>query len=140
MKVRDDIGVKPCPRSLVPKIVKAWGLEDEILDPAYLHVIAHDDKEIIGMVTIFAMHPIKPVAHIIEHMRWKPGLSTRRILECAYAAISKISTMTQLMGYSRKKDENFFKKLRDLGVIRRIGKQSSGFDTMVTAWETKRPT
>jgi len=139
LRVRHDIDIKPCPPRLVERIVKEWGLEPEILDPAYRHIIAHDDKEVLGLVTVFGMHPVKPIAHIVEHMRYRPGLSARRILETAYAAITKVGEMTQLMGYSRKHDDKFFKTLRKLGAIRRIGMQRSGFDEMVTGWETKNP-
>ena len=139
MRVRHDIDIKPCPPRLVERIVKEWGLEPEILDPAYRHIIAHDGKEILGLVTVFGLHPVKPIAHIVEHMRYKPGLSARCKLEIAYSAIDKISQLTQLMGYSRRHDRKFFDKLRREGIIRRIGLQSSGFETFVDAWETRKP-
>ena len=139
MRVRQDIDIKPCPPRLVERIVKEWGLEPEILDPAYRHIIAHDGKEVLGLVTVFGIHPVKPVAHICEHVRYRPNLSPRSKLEIAYSAIDKISQMTQLMGYSRRHDRKFFDKLRREGLIRRIGLQSSGFETFVDAWETKRP-
>jgi hypothetical protein len=41
-----------------------------------------------------------------------------------------------MIGYSKRNDFNFFKKMQKLGVLRKIGKQRTGFNEMVTAWET----
>jgi hypothetical protein len=95
-------------------------------------------KELIGVVTAFHLHPGKMVALVIEHMRWKPGLSARATVEAALEFLRQIGENIQLIGYSNTTDYKFFDKLRKCGRLRRIGKQQSGFAKMVTAWETPK--
>jgi hypothetical protein len=104
----------------------------------YNWIIIYDENDAIGLVSVFPQHPVKDAGIIIEHMRWNPRMSNRRIMEAAYTFGTAVPTKYKkaMLGYSRREDFAFFKKMQKLGVLRKIGKQRTGFNEMVTAWET----
>lgn len=140
MKVRGDITVEPTFPSVAVKIGSVWGIEPEILAHAgdYMWIIIYDDKDAIGLVTAFPWHPIKKAGIVVEHMRWNPKASSRRIVEAAYTFGKAIpgSRKIAMIGYSKRCDFSFFKKMQQLGVLRKVGTQHTGFKEKVTVWET----
>jgi hypothetical protein len=138
MKIRGTIKVEPTSPNVAVKIGSVWGIEPEILHYAgqYMWVIIFDDDEALGLVAAFPFHPFKAVGIVVEHFRWNPKLSPRRRVEAAYAFGSHIGSRMRMIGYSRKHDFKFFKKMQKLGVLRKVGMQSTGFGQMVTVWET----
>ena len=118
------------------RAVKEWGLEPEILRKEYRHFIIADGNDMIGIVSFFEHHPWKETGIVVEHMRWKPGLSTRRLFEAAYTFGMEIGSKVQMLGYVRGHDLKYFNKLKEAGVLRKVGKQSCGFDRMTTVFET----
>lgn len=126
----------PCPLDTWVRIVETWGLGDKYVKPYYNPVIICDEKEVLGLILMYSIHPEKEHSMVCEYFRWKPGLSARRKLEGAYVAAEKVGSMIQVIGYTRREDYKFFNKLKELGSLRKVGKQSSGFGEMVTAWET----
>jgi hypothetical protein len=138
MKIRDGLSVRPLPPKFVIEAVKRWDLEDEIAQGCYRHIGIADGKELIGLATMYPGHPYKPNIMFLEHIRYKPGLSTRRMIEAAATLGREVGAKTQLVGFSRRHDYKFFTLMKNLGVLRKVGKQSAGFETMVTVWETPK--
>jgi hypothetical protein len=140
MKVRGEITAEPTSPNVAGKIGTIWGIEPEVLAHAnhYNWIIIYDADDAIGLVSLFPQHPLKDAGIIIEHMRWNPRASNRRIMEAAYTFGVTIPKEygKAMIGYSKRNDFNFFKKMQKLGVLRKIGKQRTGFNEMVTAWET----
>ena len=118
------------------QIIQTWGLEPELAAPCYRYAYIGLDDEVVGLVTMFSIHPYKQIGMVVEHFRWKPGLSPRKRLEGLATALDELGKHTQCIGYSRRHDYKFFNKAKELGLVRKVGKQSTGFGEMVTAWET----
>ena len=137
MKTRDGIRARPLPPKYVIAAVEKWGLEKEIAQGCYRHIGLMDGKDLVGLVTMFPYHPYKPGCYVVEHARWKPGLNARRKLDAMCEMIREVSRQqTQLIGYTRRDDFKFFNTIKKLGCLRKVGKQSAGFESSVTVWET----
>ena len=138
MQIRPGLSIRPLPPKFVIDAVKRWDLEPEIAQGCYRHVGIADGKELIGLGTFFDGHPYKGTHLILEHIRYKPGLSPRRVFEAGATLLTEVGKKTQAAGYSRREDYKFFNKMKNLGALRKVGKQSAGFECMTTVWESPK--
>ena len=124
MRIRPGLSIRPLPPKFVIEAVKRWDLEDEIAQGCYRHVGIADGKELVGVATFFPGHPYKPNITILEHIRYKPGLTARRTLEAGATVIKEIGAKTQVVGYSRRHDFKFFNMMKKHGLVRKVGNQA----------------
>lgn len=85
-----------------------------------LYTIRRDDK-VLGFAFCYPMHPRKLVALIVELMEWCKDTSPRDKFEGAMAFYRQLKQTVPLIGFSRERDEKFFSRMYDRGVIRLAG-------------------
>ena len=134
--------VRPATIQMVQAAAERWGFEDEIMQGIasgdYLPVAIADDKELIGVATIWPYHPWKDVGFVVEHVRWHPKLSAIKTARGFEAFLKDVGSRSPLIGYARSHDYKFFDLMRRRGYLRKVGKQGLGFDKLVTVFETRK--
>jgi hypothetical protein len=99
----------------------------------YLYVAMGTEKKPIGVAMLYPIHPQKGIGWVVEHMCWLSEATPRQRVEAAAALYTNNQPM---MGYSRKRDEKFFKLLQKNKIIKRAGKSGLVFDDQIaTVWE-----
>lgn len=140
MKIRTNMVVEQTAPAAFQQIGRDWGVKPELLANAgeYIWLIVYDEQEAVGLVGTFPQHPCKKSGLVIEYMIWNPNETARRKLEAAVTLLRSVpaSLGVGCIGYSFSEDFRFFKLLQKHGCIRKIGKQRTGFNKPVTAWET----
>ena len=99
----------------------------------YSFLIVGNHEKLIGIITVYPMHPFKKCGLVVEHMCWLPDSTTREKIEATAAVFEQVP---RLMGYSCKKDEKFFKMFQKNKLIKKAGKTGLVLsDEHATIWE-----